>query len=386
MPGLAHQAFTTCLTYGVSTLENIKKKEGSTLKWAVDTIEVPARYTLDTRIAQTLIKAGDRCLHVADGGIETAMNSSTFKTCEAVVKNTYNQRLQPAIKNTTTCVSNTTHRVTHPIGLAYGNTMAIADRQVEWLLPDPEVGVKARSLKEVTTKVVRRTGRRVKVVSNWTTAKAVAVKHTVCDTLDQARPSNIKKRVSSLLYRLILNADALVESYLPDTEDVKVTPKGPSEIVLKISRRSSKRAISGVRAVAAVIRNAPQKLNKSVRSYVNSGRTIKNQIVSYDYIGRARSTSTALVHSTDELLLKYRVTSAICNFLQSRFETFLAPLIPRLFTDPATPPPAIAEPVKKELTAAPTVTAPPASLAVAVKSEEEAPEEEATELGEEVIF
>jgi hypothetical protein len=50
MPGIANAVVNNALTLGLSTLEWTKSKNGTYLKWAVEKVEGPAKYTLETRL------------------------------------------------------------------------------------------------------------------------------------------------------------------------------------------------------------------------------------------------------------------------------------------------------------------------------------------------
>jgi hypothetical protein len=319
MPGIAHNVVNNALSYGLDTLEWTKKKDGTLLKWAVEKVERPAKYTLETRLCQTALKVGDSCLTLADNTIESALNTSTYKSCEALVKSTSN-KLRPVCANTTSCV-------TTPIGKVYVGTLAIANRQVDYFLPGDN-GANGGSLTIVSLvkKVSRRTGRRVYVAKEWTVSKVSCVANGVVYTVKQAHPVNVKNNVLSLCQFALIRADQLVDRYLPDPEDHSPKPTGPITLTTKVVRRSVKRTVIIIRAAAMAVRNSPATFKAAARSAVGAARAAPARaraaaraVVTYDYRGAAASRALATVSLADRALQRFRLTAALRDFVAARF-------------------------------------------------------------------
>ena len=339
MPGIAHSAVNSALSLGISTLEWTKSKDGSYLKWAVEKVEAPAKYTLESRLGQTVLKVSDSCLTLADNTIESALNTSTFKSCEALVKTTYSNKLRPVVTNTAGVVVNTTSRVTTPVGKIYFAALAIADRQVDYFLPGDKNETQSKpTIIGLTRKVTRRTGRRIYVAKEWTVTKVTNVSNGVMFTVKQAHPVNVVKNVKALYWIVLVRADNLVDSWLPDSEDHSPQPQGPVSLASKIVRRSVKRTAAGVRAAATAIRKLPSTFKAVARSAVASAKAARSRtvaavsalvsydyrsaassIVTYDYRSAASSRALAILSAADRTLQRYRLTAALRNFVEARF-------------------------------------------------------------------
>jgi len=385
MPGIAHTVVNNALTLGLSTLEWTKSKDGTYLKWAVEKVEGPAKYTLETRLCQTVLKVGDSCLTVADNTIESALNTSTFKNCEALVKTTYCNKLRPAVG----FVANTTSCVTTPVGKVYLGTLTIADRQIDYFLPgdDSEKKVATPTIIGLAVKVSRRTGRRVYVAKEWTVTKVTQVSNGVLYTLKQAHPTNVKQNVTALCWMALVNADKLVDRYLPDPSDQSPQPSGPVSLTSKIVRRSAKRAGAAVRAAATAVRRSPAAFKSAARSAFNSVKAARSRaasaaaaiasydyrgaasaLVTYDYRGAAASRALAIVNAADQKLQSYRLTAALRSFVAQRFGGLVRSLL-RL----RTPAPSVPAPAPAAQLPAPPAPAQPATIKPATPAPEETP-------------
>ena len=327
MPGIAHAVVNNALNLGFTTLEWTKSKDGTYLKWAVEKVEGPAKSTLETRLCKTVLKVGDSCLTLADNTIESALNTSTYKTCEALVKTTYSNKLKPAVTNTAGVVATTTNRVTTPVAKVYVRTLEIANRQVDYFLPGDVNEAKSNlSIIGLATKVTGRTGRRIYFAKEWTVTKVKNVSNGVVYTVKQAHPVNVKNNVYSLCWMVLVRADNIVDSFLPDADDHSPQPKGPISLGSKIVRRSAKRTAAGIRAAATAVRTSPATFKAAARSALSTAKALPRRVadsasaaIAYDYRGAASSRALSVVTAADSALQRYRLTAPIRDLVVVRF-------------------------------------------------------------------
>ena len=95
---VAHDVVNYGLTAGKDALKYSKSQPG-VIKWTVEKVEGPVTSVLGSKIGQTAIKVSDRAITVADGTIDSAMNTGAYKSTSRIVKATYANRVQPVIKN-----------------------------------------------------------------------------------------------------------------------------------------------------------------------------------------------------------------------------------------------------------------------------------------------
>jgi hypothetical protein len=382
MPGIAHAVVNNALTLGLNTLEWTKSKDGTYMKWAVEKVEGPAKCTLETRLCKTVLKVGDSCLTLADNTIESALNTSTFKTCEALVKTTYSNKLKPAVTNTAGVVVTTTNRVTTPVAKIYVGTLAIADRQVDYFLPGDRTETSITpTVVGLVRKVTRRTGRRIYVAKEWTVTKVGNVSNGVVFAVKQAHPVNVKKNVTALCWMALVRADQFVDCYLPDPSDTTPPPKGPISLGSKVVRRGAKRTAASARAAASAIRKSPTTFKAAARNAVTSARALHDSlhrratasaraIVSYDYRAAASSRALSVVSAADRSLQRNRATAALRDFVVARLGGLVRRLL-NMRTPVAAPVPAQLPPLPQPAAEKPVEVNP----AEAVPAEASAPAE-----------
>lgn len=92
---MAHDFVDSALAVGQNAIDFFKKRPGI-VKWTVDKIEPPAARVLDTKLARTALKIGDRAVSVADGTIDRAMKTAVYKTSSHVIKDTFRRALELA--------------------------------------------------------------------------------------------------------------------------------------------------------------------------------------------------------------------------------------------------------------------------------------------------
>lgn len=132
-PGLAHEVVNQALALTGRSVEWGKSKPGM-FKSVIERVEGPVNATLSSGPARSVIKVGDRVLTTVDKSIESAMNTSTYKSGEAFVRNQYSNRIVPATNTVTTTVVTTTSRVTTPVVNTYMGVLKFADKQVRSII------------------------------------------------------------------------------------------------------------------------------------------------------------------------------------------------------------------------------------------------------------
>eukprot|EP00281_Chroomonas_sp_CCMP1168_P026030 CAMPEP_0206227964 /NCGR_PEP_ID=MMETSP0047_2-20121206/8911_1 /ASSEMBLY_ACC=CAM_ASM_000192 /TAXON_ID=195065 /ORGANISM="Chroomonas mesostigmatica_cf, Strain CCMP1168" /LENGTH=446 /DNA_ID=CAMNT_0053651165 /DNA_START=94 /DNA_END=1435 /DNA_ORIENTATION=- len=371
--GVAHVVVNRALDLTAQTVDWGKSKPGI-LKAVIERVEGPVNATLGTTAVKTVIKVGDRVLTTVDKSIESTMNTSYYKSGEAFVKSQYSNRIVPATNTVTTTVATTTSRITTPVINTYSNVLIVADRQVEYYLPDAEGLGKELPLTAVgiTRKVGKRTVKRAKAAKKYTVAKvgnmANATKKTLRFAFEQAKPSNIKKNTVKAYVAGFDMSDKMLDKYLPSKGDALVA-KGPVSLVQKATKRIVVHSIAQVKAAATAIKNSPTTFKKAVNTTIAGAKvqlarlqkmSVEIRFKSYDtllpYINAAQARSLALIQATDRLLLKYPLTTYVRNFAVKRYDGLVAPIVAKLIkpaaAKPATP--------KKEAPPMPAVEAPPA--------------------------
>mmetsp|Transcript_33370 Transcript_33370/g.51895 ORF Transcript_33370/g.51895 Transcript_33370/m.51895 type:complete len:372 (+) Transcript_33370:52-1167(+) len=352
MPGVAHGLVSTAVNYGKETVEAAKSKPG-VVKWAVETVEKPTVYVLDSSVGKTAVKVGDRALDIADNTIDKAMNTGAYKNTEALVKTTYTNKVQPVIKNrvipaasaVTTTVSKTTTAVTTPVVNVYGTALSYADYAVDRVLVDKEDGVKESKVTVVgiTRKISRRSVKKARAAKNRTIQMAKNTKANASWALTQAKPANLKKNVVAAYDFTLSKADNFVDHYMPDTDGL--VAKGPVTLTKKVAKRGYTYGIKAVKQTAVAIKNAPTTFKNSVKKVYETVSMKVKQIANMKirvkflaiedfkpYMEAAQTRTMALVKGTDNLLLNYPLTTSVRNFAIRRYEVLLAPLIAKYVT------------------------------------------------------
>mmetsp|Transcript_73159 Transcript_73159/g.195101 ORF Transcript_73159/g.195101 Transcript_73159/m.195101 type:complete len:425 (+) Transcript_73159:75-1349(+) len=327
MPGVAHSLVDGAVSYGISTLEWTKSKEG-TLRWVVEKVERPAKFTLETQVGKTAIKVGDSCLNIADRTIDSAINNKVYKSCEALVRNTYSNRVRPAVVNTTTMV-------TTPISNAYMGVLTLMDRQVEFWLPASAEDTKTgqMSLVSIASKASKRTGRRIYIVKKWTITQVSAVSDSVVRSVKLLHPSNVHKQIREICWLALVNTDNFVDRYLPDAEDTEAA-KGPTTLVAKVVRRAVKKGKGAIVATAIAVKKSPETFKaagkyavSTIRAAPARLRSTASAVISYDYRGAATARITSLATFADELLKRHKLTLAARNFAVNRLGSLVRRLL-----------------------------------------------------------
>mmetsp|Transcript_35946 Transcript_35946/g.91880 ORF Transcript_35946/g.91880 Transcript_35946/m.91880 type:complete len:438 (-) Transcript_35946:355-1668(-) len=349
---LAHEALNLALNYTEKTVDWAKSKPGI-CQSVVSRLESPITKTLDLAATKKILKIGDQVLTSVDGHIDSAINSKYYKGGEAFARSTYSNRIVPATNTVTTTVKTTTSRVTTPVVNVYTTALAFADRQVESYLPDAEASDRHAplSLTSVSVKATRRAVKKVGAVKTGVVMRIgrtnKAVRAAVRGAMEQTRPTNIKKNAVAAYKTTFATADGVIDAYLPGAKDDGLVVKGPVTLVTKLSKRSTKHTIAGVKALATAVRNSPTTFKKAVRGAVaalrlqvervqNMGLTIKYK--AYDtftpYIEAAMSRSLAVVKATDQMLLKRQLTARVRNFAVDKYQVILAPYVDKYLPKP----------------------------------------------------
>jgi hypothetical protein len=352
MPGIAHGIVHQAVNYTVDTAEYAKSKPG-VVKFAVETVERPVVFVMGSSLGKTAVKVGDRALDIADNTIDKAMSTGAYKNTEALVKTTYTNKVQPVIKNrvvpaanaVTTTVSKTTTAVTTPVFKAYDTVLAIADATVDRVLADKDDAVKEKkvTVTGITKKISRRSVKKARAAKNRAVQMAKNTKANASWALTQAKPANLKKHAVAAYDFSLAKADNFVDYYMPDTDGL--VAKGPVTLTKKVAKRGYRYSIKAVKQAALAIKNSPTTFKNMAKKVYDTVSTKVKQIANMKirvkflsiedvkpYMQAAQTKSMALVKATDNLLLKYPLTTSVRNFAIKRYEVLLAPLIAKYVT------------------------------------------------------
>mmetsp|Transcript_16253 Transcript_16253/g.32541 ORF Transcript_16253/g.32541 Transcript_16253/m.32541 type:complete len:381 (+) Transcript_16253:151-1293(+) len=334
MPGVAHAVVSSAYNYGKNKVEETKTAGGYT-KWVVETIERPVNYTLDTRVVGAGLKVGDFGLTIADKIADRAIESG--RPVYKIVK--------PATTAVANTVSKTTTAVVTPIANAYTGAVTVADNVVDRVLPEPaEPKLAPVTAVGVTMKV----GRRVRVRSGRMVTRT---RQGAGWCVDQARPTNVKKNVVAVYNGTLQTVDSFVDKYLPD--DDNEVAKGPITLGKKVVKRTYKKSIAAVKYAATAIKNSPTTFKNAYKTVSSKAKqivldttgAIKNgvknlasmrirvRVITFKdlqpYLFAAQDKSLAVIKTTDDALMKFRVTALLRNFAVNRYQFMIAPVVNR---------------------------------------------------------
>ena len=130
---VAHDVVHATLATAQDVIKSAKSSPG-VIKWTVETLEGPVCTVLRSKPGQTAVKVGDGALTYADGTLDRAMSTNAYKATSRVVKTTYSNRVVPA----TTAVKKGLSAVSRPVTNAYSGALELADKSVEWALPEAD--------------------------------------------------------------------------------------------------------------------------------------------------------------------------------------------------------------------------------------------------------
>ena len=350
---VAHDVFGYGLQVGKDALTYGKSKPG-VVKWTVEKVSGPVCSVLESKIGQTAIKAGDRVISVADGTIDKAMNTGAYKSTSRLVKTTYSSRVLPATEKVKSTVASTTAavkttystRVTTPMANAYNGSLAFADKTVEYMLPETDASFASddkklpKSVVGLTCKITRRSVRKVAATRKMVVATATY-------TLEQGRPSNIKKNSVVLYTKALTGADSLVDTYLPDKDGVE--GKTTVKLLRKFAKRGRMHTIATIKKCATAVKNSPATFKKSVVAVYNKlseqAMKLKNLKIKIKFMTLKDLTAKATpmfeamqarggvyVTAADKMLLKYKHTASLRNMGVSFYASKLAHIVNPLLT------------------------------------------------------
>ena len=389
---VAHDVVNYGLAVGKDALAYTKSKPG-VMKWTVEKVEGPVCSVLGSKLGQTALKVGDRAVSVADGTIDKAMNTGVYKSSSRVVKTTYTNRIVPATAAVKSTYSRASSAVTTPVVNSVNKALEIADKSVEYMLPEADAKLLKedkklpRSVVGLSRKITRRSVRKVAA-----TRKMVAA--TAAYTLEQAKPANVKKNVVAVYTKSLAGADKLVDKYLPESD--KLVAKTPLLLVKKLAKRSKTHTIATVKKVATAVKNAPSTFKKAcadtykkltvqamklrkLKLKLMTVAEVKEKIATLVEAGKDKG--ALYVAATDKMLLKYQYTAAVRNFSVSFYMNRLAPIVKPVLTKLIGDKPKSSSfiptlNIKPSRSAAPARSAPPPKAAPAPTPPAEDPEEE----------
>ena len=334
---VAHDVVNYGLTVGKDALKYSKSQPG-VIKWTVEKVEGPVTSVLGSKIGQTAIKVSDRAITVADGTIDSAMNTGAYKSTSRIVKATYANRVQPVIKNRIVpatkavkrTVACTTTAVTQPVFNAYSSVLQFADKTVEWALPEADKNLAKedmtlpRSVVGLSRKITRRSVRKVAATRKMVVA-------TAAYTFDQSKPANIKKNIVIVYNKALVGTDTLVDTYLPEKDGL--VGKTPVMLVKKFAKRGKAHTIATIKNIATAIRNSPRTFKKTCsaayKHLTEHAMKVRNMKIKVKLmtVEDFKKQITPYVTAVDKMLLKYRYTSAARNLALGVYSNKLAPIL-----------------------------------------------------------
>ena len=355
---VAHDVVNATLATAQDYIKSAKKSPG-VVKWTVEKLEGPVCTVLKSKLGQTATKVGDGALTYADGTLDRAMNTNAYKTTSRVVKTTYTTRIVPA-----------TTAVTKPVINAYTGALELADKSVEWALPETDAKLakedKAlpKSVVGLSRKITRRSVRKVAA-----TRKMVAA--TAAYTLENAKPAKIKANTVIVYQKSLVGADKLIDTYLPDKDGLKGST--PVLLVKKVAKRGTTHTIALIKKIATAVKNSPTTFKKSAalafKKVTEHAMKLKNMKLKLKLltVEDIKKTLGPYIKSTDTMLLKYRYTAAVRNLVVSKLGPVVQPILTKLLGKEEKPSimPAFMKPAATRSAPPPTRSAPPPSLPAA---------------------
>ena len=338
---VAHDVINYGLNVGSGVLTSVKSKSG-VMKWTVEKVERPVNSVLKSKVGVTALKVADNTVTMADNTIDKAMNTGVYTSTSHVVKSTYNNRVVPASTAVKKTISSTTTAVTSPVVNAYTGVLTLADKTVEYALPEKDAKLAkedkaiAKTVVGISRKITRRSVRKV-----------AATRKMVATTVEQSKPANVKKNAVALFKKTLAGADRFVDTYLPEKDGL--VAKNPVMLAKKVFKRSSSRTITVVKKMATAVTNAPMTFKKScIALYKNMtlkamklrNLKLKVKLMSVQdmkakvtpLIEAAQAKGALYVAATDKLLLNYQYTAAVRNFGVNFYLSKLTPAVNPLLT------------------------------------------------------
>ena len=161
------------LNKGTDILEGVKGGKGvvtAPIRLALKVAEGPVVYVLDSSLGKAGVSVAGRCVKLADGTVDGAVNSSVVKTTGRMYT------------DTTTAVSTRVTQTSDKISSVYQGSLSSADDYVERFLPgdDKELPITPRVL---VKKITRRGVKRVRAVPSNLRKMAARTKDSVSTTL-----------------------------------------------------------------------------------------------------------------------------------------------------------------------------------------------------------
>jgi len=382
---VAHDVVHATLATAQDVIKSAKSSPG-VIKWTVETLEGPVCTVLRSKPGQTAVKVGDGALTYADGTLDRAMSTNAYKATSRVVKTTYSNRVVPA----TTAVKKGLSAVSRPVTNAYSGALELADKSVEWALPEADSKLakedKAlpKSVVGISRKISRRSVRKVAATRKMVAAAAAY-------TIENAKPAKMKANTVIVYQKSLVGADKLVDKYLPEKDGLK----GSTAVLLvkKMAKRGKTHAIATIKKIATAIKNSPATFKKSAavayKRVTEQALKLKNMKLKLKLVTvqDVKQTLAPYIKSTDAMLLNYRYTAAVRNLVVSKLGPIVQPLITKVLGKEEKPSimPSFMKPAATRSAPPATRAAPPTPLVEAQPQVEakEAKDDDAPEAKEE---
>ena len=325
---VAHDVVHATLATAQDVIKSAKSSPG-VIKWTVETLEGPVCTVLRSKPGQTAVKVGDGALTYADGTLDRAMSTNAYKATSRVVKTTYSNRVVPA----TTAVKKGLSAVSRPVTNAYSGALELADKSVEWALPEADSKLakedKAlpKSVVGISRKISRRSVRKVAATRKMVAAAAAY-------TIENAKPAKMKANTVIVYQKSLVGADKLVDKYLPEKDGLK----GSTAVLLvkKMAKRGKTHAIATIKKIATAIKNSPATFKKSAavayKRVTEQALKLKNMKLKLKLVTvqDVKQTLAPYIKSTDAMLLNYRYTAAVRNLVVGKLGPIVQPLITKV--------------------------------------------------------
>ena len=257
------------------------------------------------RMGQSALKVADSAVDLADGTIDWGVNTRTYKATSSVV--------------TTATIA-----VCKPVTQAYTTVLELADKAVEWALPeaDKKLAVQDMALPRTCVGISRKISRR-SVRKLAATRKMVAA--SAAYAIENTKPQNLKTNAVIMYTKSLAGADVLVDKYLPEKDGLKGST--PVLLVKKVAKRGKKHAIAAIKKLAIAIKTSPATIKKTAAFVKEQAAQMRKMKVS-----DVNKAILPYVKAADNMLLNCRYTVKARNLAVRLYAGKIQPLVKPLVT------------------------------------------------------
>ena len=256
-------------------------------------------------MAQSALNVADGAVDLADATIDWGVNTKTYKATSSVVTTATTAVHKPVIK-------------------AYTTALEIADKAVEWALPeaDKKFAVQDMALPRTCVGITRKISHRS--VRKLAATRKIAVA-TAAYAIENAKPENLKRNSAIIYTKSLAGADVLVDKYLPEKDGLKGST--PVLLVKKVAKRGKTHTIAAIKKLAIAIKTSPATIKKTA-AYLKE-QAVQMRKMKVNDVSKV---ILSYVKAMDDLLLNSRYTINARNLVVRLYAGKIQPLLKPVVT------------------------------------------------------